>query len=86
MVEVMWTRRALKQLSKIDSRYRRAIVEKSRQLAAFPVVPLDVKKIEGNDALFQLRVGNYRVIFQLINGEPVVVLIQEVKRRATHTY
>jgi len=86
MVEVMWTRRALKQLSKIDSRYRRAIVEKSRQLAAFPVVPLDVKKIEGNDALFRLRVGNYRVIFQLINGEPVVVLIQEVKRRATHTY
>lgn len=86
MVEVMWTRRALKQLSKIDSRYRRAIVEKSRQLAAFPVVPLDVKKIEGNDALFRLRVGNYRVIFQMINGEPVVVLIQEVKRRATHTY
>lgn len=86
MVEVMWTRRALKQLSKIDSRYRRAIAEKSQQLVAFPVVPLDVKKIEGNDTLFRLRVGNYRVIFQLINGEPVVVVIQEVKRRATHTY
>lgn len=49
MVEVVWSKRALKHLAKIDSRYRKAINEKTKQLVTFPLVMLDVKKLQDTD-------------------------------------
>lgn len=46
MVNVVWTKRALKQLLSINSRFRETIVEKTKQLVAFPVAHLDVKKLK----------------------------------------
>lgn len=86
MVNVVWTKRALKQLLGIDSRFRKTIVEKTKQLVAFPVTPLDVKKLKGDANVYRLRIGDYRVIFELVKGEPVVLMIQQIKRRTSHTY
>lgn len=47
MGNVLWSKRALKQLLTIDHRYRQAIKDKTAQLVAFPPVILDVKKLEG---------------------------------------
>ncbi|EPP1047732.1 type II toxin-antitoxin system RelE family toxin, partial [Yersinia enterocolitica] len=38
------------------------------------------------DSQYRMRVGNYRIIFQIIEGTPVICTIQEVKRRTTTTY
>lgn len=86
MVEVIWSKYALKQLTKIDNRYQKAIREKTNQLISFPAVPLDIKRLQDRNSQYRLRVGDYRIIFELINGEPVVITIQEVKRRTTRTY
>lgn len=86
MVEVVWSKRALKQLIKIDSRYRKAINEKIKQLVAFPLVALDIKKLQDSDNQYRLRTGDYRIIFALVEGKPVVLKIEEVIRRTSKTY
>lgn len=86
MVEVSWSKRALKHLMKIDKRYQKSIFEKTSQLIAFPAVALDIRKLQQSDNHYRLRVGDYRVIFALIEGEPVVLEIVEVARRTSHTY
>jgi len=86
MVTVTWTKKALKQLTSIDNRYRKTISEKVGQLKTFPSVTLDIKKLQASDSQYRMRVGNYRIIFEITDGEPVICTIQEVKRRTSTTY
>ncbi|MBS4430691.1 type II toxin-antitoxin system RelE/ParE family toxin [Pectobacterium punjabense] len=86
MLKVSWSKRALKQLGTIDTRYRKRIKEKVGELSTFPDVNLDLKKLESSGKQYRLRVGDYRIIFELINDVPQVCEILEVKRRTTTTY
>ncbi|WP_192457717.1 type II toxin-antitoxin system RelE family toxin [Musicola keenii] len=86
MVKVNWSRKALKQRLTIDKRYQKAISEKVTELESFPSVRLDIVPLKGKDDMFRLRVGDYRIIFQIIKGEPVICEIKEVKRRTSTTY
>ena len=86
MVEVVWSRRALKHLMKIDTRFQKIIHQKVGELVSFPIVSLDIKKLQGSDNHFRLRVGNYRIIFAITGGEPVILEIKEVARRTSVTY
>lgn len=85
-MEIVWSRRAEKQLDSIDVRYRRKIFEKVDQLTGFPTVNLDIKKMKDGDNEYRMRVGDYRVLFEVIDGVPTVIKILMVKRRATKTY
>ncbi len=49
MVTVQWTKKALKQLLSIDTRYRKAISEKVNQLENLPAVKLDIRKLHATD-------------------------------------
>ncbi|WP_145501958.1 type II toxin-antitoxin system RelE family toxin [Yersinia similis] len=86
MVKVDWSRKAVKQLFSIDVRYRKSISKKVNKLTNFPVVNLDIKKVQMGVSQYRRRVGNYRVIFQIVEGTPVICKIQDVKRRTTATY
>ena len=86
MVTVQWTNKAIKQLRSIDTRYRKSISEKVNQLETFPAVSLDIKKLQASDKQYRLRVGDYRVIFEITDGEPVICEIKAVKRRSSTTY
>ena len=83
---VNWTKDALRQLLKIDSRYQKAIREKVNALGGFPNEALETKQLKGEEGKWRLRVGNYRVIFEVINGQPKVINIQAIKRRSERTY
>lgn len=86
MNRVNWTKDALRQLIKIDSRYQNAVKEKANALTTFPNESLDTKKLKGEVNQWRLRVGNYRIIFEVINGEPKIINIQAIKRRSDRTY
>ena len=40
----------------------------------------DIKKLKGHSDLFRLRVGEYRIIYSVDNGELVVVVIDAGNR------
>lgn len=86
MVKVEWSKKAIKQLRSIDTRYRKPISDKVNKLVTFPSVELDIKKLHDQDNQYRLRVGDYRVIFKITEGKPVICTIREVKRRTSQTY
>ncbi|HDR0632290.1 type II toxin-antitoxin system RelE/ParE family toxin [Pasteurella multocida] len=86
MNQINWTKKAIKQLLSIDQRYVKSIREKVNALNTFPDVKLDLKKMSGKDNQYRLRVGDYRVLFEVIDGEPRIINIQTVKRRTSTTY
>lgn len=86
MNKITFTGKADKQLSKIDSRYIQAILDAIEALVLFPDVQLDIKKLKGYINRFRLRVGRYRVIFEVQNGEPKIIEIQTIAKRDEQTY
>lgn len=87
MPQIVWTNKARKQLNRIDSRYRATVYDKVGELVDFPDVLLDLRKIQGSsEKEYRIRIGVYRVIFQVIDGQPVIIEIKEVLRRTTNIY
>ncbi|OTA14321.1 hypothetical protein Xbed_03696 [Xenorhabdus beddingii] len=86
MVKVIWSKAAIKQLIRIDTRYQKAIKNKVDLLTGFPLVDLDIRKLAGTEAKYRLRVGDYRILFELSGKEPKILEVQEIKRRQTNTY
>lgn len=84
--EILITRKAEKQLDRIDSRYIESILTAIDKLADFPNVQADIKPLQGQDGKFRMRVGRYRVIFEVIDGEPKIIEIQLIAKRDERTY
>ena len=72
-------------MSKIgDASDRNAVYDAVGTLADWPV-SRNVKTLTNNKYAYRLRVGRFRVLFDV--GESVrIVEIQEVKKRDEHTY
>jgi mRNA-degrading endonuclease RelE of RelBE toxin-antitoxin system len=83
MYSIEWTRRALKQLKRIQSRRQKQIVVAVRDLQNWP----DCRNVKAliNQPGYRLRVGSYRILFD-VEVELRVVEIEEVKKRDDRTY
>jgi len=85
MANIEWKRKAIKQLSKIDSVQRPKIKDAVNSLTDYRNAK-NVKALQNHQYDYRLRVGNYRVMFDVINGTVEIVLIHEVKKRDETTY
>ncbi|MFH0834181.1 MAG: type II toxin-antitoxin system RelE/ParE family toxin [Patescibacteria group bacterium] len=45
----------------------------------------DLQKLKGEENVWRRRVGNYRIIFEIVKST-MVVLVQDIKRRSSKTY
>lgn len=84
--KIIITSKADKQLERIDSRYKKAIIETISTLTNFPDLVLDITKLKGYVSKYRARVGKYRILFEWIEGEPRIIEIQEIKKRDERTY
>ena len=85
MYEIDWKPRAIKQLLRIGGKSdRQAIRDSVGNLSRFPECP-GIKRLvnHGND--YRLRVGRYRVLFD-VHAEIRIISIEEVKKRDERTY
>ena len=84
-MEVIWSPRALKQLTKLkDRQARKRIVLAVRALSGFPDVH-GVKTLKNHWYGYRLRVGNYRVLFDVLDHARIIN-IEEVRKRDERTY
>ncbi len=74
MYSVEYTREALKVLVKLPRNTRELIVSKIDALAANPTEAQNVKKLVGRPG-YRLRVGDWRVIYDLDSGRLVVCVL-----------
>ena len=70
--------RAIKDLSKLHKGDVKKIFEKIAQLENFPHVP-NIKKLTNFEPPYRLRVGNYRVLFDIDDNTLTVYTVKHRK-------
>ncbi len=79
---------AVRDLDKLKGRIRRQDFERLRtairNLADEPH-PQGVRKIKGAERAYRIRVGSYRVVYEVYNNDNLVIILQ-VSRRNETTY
>lgn len=76
---VLITRKAQKEFKKLDPDAQARIKPAFGELAENPRPP-GCKKLAGEESLYRIRKGNYRVIYQ-VNDDEVTVLVVRVRHR-----
>ena len=84
MYKITWAVKALKQLKRIDKPQQKKIVLGVRQLMEWPECR-NVKALEKHKYDYRLRIGRYRVFFN-IEADLKITRIEEVKKRNGRTY
>jgi len=69
--------KAIKDLSKLDKTEAKKILNKISELAKYPHIP-NIKKLTNFEPPYRLRVGNYRVLFDI---EDTTLTIYKVRHR-----
>jgi mRNA interferase RelE/StbE len=79
---IEYSRDALKALLRMPSNTARLVRTKIEQLAADPFAPNNnVKRLKGMDA-FRLRVGDWRVVYE-IDGRMIVIFVIRIGPRSS---
>ena len=85
MFKVAWKEKANRQLRKIrDQRDREAVYDAAGCLADWPECR-NVKLLANHEYGYRLRVGRYRILFD-VRDTVRIIEIQEVKKRDENTY
>jgi mRNA interferase RelE/StbE len=78
MVEV--TSRARKNLREVPAGIQRKLIRRMEGLAENPR-PAGAKKLQGLEDTYRIRVGDYRVVYEIKDDELVVLVIRVRHRR-----
>jgi len=68
-------RKALKQLEEIEENQRRIIKDKLKELKNGFSLYLDIKKLKGFKNHYRLRIGKYRILFEIEKDKIIVYSI-----------
>ncbi len=85
MNRIVWNKRAYTQLKKMPIKVRTAVFNAVEQLPERDGWH-NVKSLTNHRYDYRLRVGQYRVFFDVEEGEIKIYFIQEVKKRDDRTY
>ena len=76
-------RNARKALLSLPHAYRARVAEAIESLASDPRKP-GTRKLEGSDCLYRLRIGDYRVIYEIQDDRLIVIVIKVGHRREVY--
>ena len=77
---LIWKNSAKKEIRKLEKKDRLTILAAVEELSHNPQKKKDVKKLVGSDHSYRLRVGNYRVVYELLDNILSIEIIK-VKHR-----
>lgn len=69
-----------KQLDDLPEKQRERILNDIRLLADVPR-PSGVKKLKGYENMYRIRVGSYRVIYEIQDQEMLVLILSSIHRK-----
>ena len=76
-MQVKILNKAMKDLSKIDKSQALKILKSIEHLSNYPDIT-NIKKLQNHNPTYRLRVGNYRILFDIENN---VIVIGRIKHR-----
>ncbi len=77
--QIDWKPSALRELKRLDRQTIPRIVAAVETLSSTPF-PTGVKKLHGGESTYRIRVGNYRVIYEVFSRR-LVIVITRVRHR-----
>jgi mRNA interferase RelE/StbE len=72
---IEWKSSAIKELKRIDKSKVPRIIIAVESLVANPR-PVDVRKLKGSERSFRIRVGDYRIVYEILDDSLVVCIIR----------
>ncbi len=81
--EITYARSALKTLRKIDRNTAQRILRTIDALASDPR-PLGCKQLKGGAGEMRIRIGDYRVVYEVIEAEVVILVLRIGHRREVY--
>jgi len=82
---IEFVKSARKELEQLPARIRSNIIEALGLLSQNPYSELlKIKKLKGADALYRIRVGEYRVVYEIRKKRLIVVVIKIGHRREVY--
>lgn len=85
MYRIKWSSRAQKQFARLGDAKLQTRIADAVETLRDPATARHVKPLTGHAYGYRLRVGDYRVLFD-VDGVIRIVEIQEVKKRDNRTY
>jgi mRNA interferase RelE/StbE len=83
MYEIEIAPAAERALKKLPADIQRRIIKGILKLEVNPR-PSGVKKLSGEEDLYRVRIGDYRVIYQIRDGELIVLVVRVAHRREVY--
>ncbi len=80
---IKWKSSAKKELKKIDRTEISKIINEIEKLSKEPY-PTNHKKLLGTEHIYRIRVGNYRIIYSVVNDELVIEVIRVRHRKEVY--
>jgi mRNA interferase RelE/StbE len=77
-LKVFLSRKAAKVREKLPNPVRRRVEEKLSQLTLTPY-PADCRKLRGARNAYRIRIGNYRLLYTILNEDEILVF--KISRR-----
>lgn len=78
--KLQFSNRAFKQFSKLNQQIQKRISIQFDKLIQNPLMS-GAKKLSGEDSIYRIRVGDYRVLYQMDHGKLVVLVVDVGHRR-----
>lgn len=78
--QIEWKPSALRELRRIDRQTVPRIIAAIDSLSTNPL-PSGVKKLHGGDSTYRIRIGDYRVVFEVFADRLVIVVIRVRHRK-----
>ena len=78
--QIDWKLSALRELKRIDHQVVPRIITAVESLSSNPF-PSGVKKLHGSESTYRIRVGNYRIIYEVYSNHLIVEIIRVRHRK-----
>lgn len=81
--KIEWKKSAIKELYGLPKDYIPRIIAAVENLVSNPLSP-KVKKLSGSERTYRLRVGNYRVVYEVVQDRLVIHIVHVRHRKEAY--
>jgi mRNA interferase RelE/StbE len=78
--QIEWKRSALRELKRLDRQVIPRILTAVESLSSQPL-PAGVSKLQGSQRTYRIRIGTYRVVYELFESRLVVEIVRVRHRK-----
>ncbi|MBN1309861.1 MAG: type II toxin-antitoxin system RelE/ParE family toxin [Anaerolineae bacterium] len=78
--ELEWKHSAAKELRKLDKQIIEQVLEAAGELVSEPH-PIGSKKLHGSDHIYRIRIGDYRVVYEVDAVSRIITIIRVRHRK-----